>query len=150
MYSPHIIPTQYGPIPPINNNNNYTDSNTATCRFCKSNIPSGVSKCPHCGEWLEGGSHFGCGSFLMVATIILGVISALGAFSFQVPWLGEVTGAVAIIFVIAVWLYLLPSLIADSRGHESKFGIFLVNLFFGWSVIGWFVALVLAFSGKRR
>lgn len=130
--------------------NSSTVSNTEFCRFCKTSIPKGVKKCPHCGEWIEGGSHFGCGSIIMIATIILGIISALGAFSFEIPWLGEVTGVVGVIFVIIVWLYLLPSLIADSRGHESKFGIFLVNLFFGWSVIGWFVALILAFSGKRR
>lgn len=38
-------------------------------------------------------------------------------------------------------LYFLPTIIAHNRGHEIA-GVLLLNLFFGWTGIGW-VALLL-------
>ena len=47
-------------------------------------------------------------------------------------------------FFLIFWglLYFLPSII----GHRKRgfTGIFLVNFFLGWTVIGWFVALIWA------
>lgn len=47
-------------------------------------------------------------------------------------------------FVIPFLMYFLPSLIALVRGKRDTLAIFLLNLFLGWSVIGWIVALVWA------
>lgn len=129
---------------------NYSNDST-TCRFCGSRIQKGIHKCPHCGEWLKG-DHFGCASLLMWLIVIIGIIMSLVAFnsSISIPYFGELTSATALILIFCVWLYLLPALIADWRGQESKLGIFFVNLFFGWTILGWFVALVLAFSGRKR
>jgi len=41
-------------------------------------------------------------------------------------------------------LYFLPSIIAVARGKRDLLAIFLLNLFLGWSIIGWIVALVWA------
>ena len=41
-------------------------------------------------------------------------------------------------------LYFLPSIIALARSKRDLLAIFLLNLFLGWSVIGWVVALVWA------
>lgn len=41
-------------------------------------------------------------------------------------------------------MYFLPSIIALARSKRDIFAIFLLNLFLGWSVIGWFVALIWA------
>lgn len=41
-------------------------------------------------------------------------------------------------------MYFLPSLIALARNKRDILAIFLLNLFLGWSVIGWIVALVWA------
>jgi T4 superinfection immunity protein len=41
-------------------------------------------------------------------------------------------------------LYFLPSIIALIRSKRDTLAIFLLNLFLGWSVIGWFVALIWA------
>jgi hypothetical protein len=41
-------------------------------------------------------------------------------------------------------MYFLPSIIALARGKRDIFAIFLLNLFLGWSVIGWVVALIWA------
>jgi len=45
----------------------------------------------------------------------------------------------------------LPTIIAYARHTHNAFGIFLINLFLGWTVIGWFVALFMAmFSWSYR
>ena len=40
-------------------------------------------------------------------------------------------------------LYFLPTIVAANRGHGIAL-ILLLNLFFGWTVIGWFIMLVWA------
>lgn len=47
-------------------------------------------------------------------------------------------------FVFAPALYLLPIYEAWSRGHPNLVPIALVNIFLGWSLVGWVVALVWA------
>jgi Superinfection immunity protein len=51
-------------------------------------------------------------------------------------------------FIFLVVLYFLPTLIG--RHKQDAFGIFLLNLLFGWTVIGWVVALVWACSAEYR
>ena len=46
--------------------------------------------------------------------------------------------------------YFLPTTIALVRGHFSTFAIFLVNLIFGWTFVGWCVALIWSFTGNTR
>ena len=45
-------------------------------------------------------------------------------------------------------LYFLPVIIAFMRGHESRWGIFLMTLFLGWTMLFWFFSLVWAVSAK--
>lgn len=45
-------------------------------------------------------------------------------------------------------LYFLPSIIA--RKNTNDFKVMLVNLFFGWTFIGWIIALVMATNGSTR
>jgi hypothetical protein len=47
-------------------------------------------------------------------------------------------------FGLPFLLYLLPSIIALARSKRDLLAIFLLNLFLGWSIIGWFVALIWA------
>lgn len=47
----------------------------------------------------------------------------------------------ALLFLV---VYLLPSLIAFNRGVHRRWLVLVVNLVFGSSVIGWFIALYLA------
>jgi hypothetical protein len=46
--------------------------------------------------------------------------------------------------LIIILLYFLPTIIAFYRGKSNWLAIMLVNVFFGWSFIGWFVALIWA------
>jgi hypothetical protein len=61
------------------------------------------------------------------------------------------TGFSVIVLVIAVALYFLPCIIAGCRDKvHGSLGIFLVNLFLGWTIAGWLLALVWASSGRTR
>lgn len=46
--------------------------------------------------------------------------------------------------------YLLPWAIAASRGKSNAGAIGLVNFFAGWTIIGWFAALVMACSSHQQ
>jgi hypothetical protein len=55
----------------------------------------------------------------------------------------------------AFWLmlvvgYFVPSFVAYQRNHRNAGPIFLTTLFFGWTGIGWIVALIWAFSDNTR
>jgi hypothetical protein len=43
-------------------------------------------------------------------------------------------------------LYFLPTILAMVRRHHNVLGVFLLNFFLGWSVIGWIIALVWSLS----
>ncbi len=47
-------------------------------------------------------------------------------------------------------IHFLPAIIAALRHSRSVAGIFLVNLFLGWTVIGWIVALVWALRSEPK
>ncbi|MEO8301530.1 MAG: superinfection immunity protein [Rhizomicrobium sp.] len=51
-----------------------------------------------------------------------------------------------ILFLFA--MYWLPTLIALVRQTPSALGIAMLNCFFGWTVIGWIVALVWALAAN--
>ena len=59
----------------------------------------------------------------------------------------RVSGAVIVVaWIVAVLSagYMLPWAIAATRGKANGGAVFVVNLFLGWTLIGWVVALVMA------
>lgn len=52
--------------------------------------------------------------------------------------------------IILVSCYFLPTVVAFERDKRGASGVALFNLFLGWTVIGWFVALIWACSGITR
>ncbi len=52
----------------------------------------------------------------------------------------------ALYLLLGLSLYLLPTIIAYKKRHPSKRTIFIIDLVFGWSVIGWVLALVMCLS----
>ncbi|MFM0200935.1 superinfection immunity protein [Paraburkholderia fungorum] len=50
----------------------------------------------------------------------------------------------AAVEVGAVILYLTPAMIADAREREDAFAVTMVNILLGWTVVGWFAALLWA------
>ena len=51
---------------------------------------------------------------------------------------------------IAVLVYFLPSIVAFSRHKMNPGAAMVVNLFLGWTLIGWVVALAMAAGGLTR
>jgi hypothetical protein len=49
-----------------------------------------------------------------------------------------------LLVLVAGAIYLLPWIVSKSRNHHNSLAIFWLNLFFGWSVLGWFGALIWA------
>ena len=59
-------------------------------------------------------------------------------------------GGAAIVVLLIVFLYFLPLVVAGARHHPSAGGIAVLNIFLGWTFLGWVVALAWAFSGTGR
>ncbi len=53
-------------------------------------------------------------------------------------------GHLLAIMFIGGFLYFIPSLVAWNRSHHNTLAILLLNLFLGWTVLGWIAALIWA------
>jgi len=51
-------------------------------------------------------------------------------------------------FAALTLLYFLPTLVAHNK--RCFLGVFLLNFFLGWTVIGWFAALIWALTSNQR
>ncbi|WP_081723366.1 superinfection immunity protein [Paraburkholderia mimosarum] len=54
------------------------------------------------------------------------------------------------LLVMLVLLYFVPSIIAFRRVHHKRGAIKRLNVLFGWSVLGWIVALILALTPVQK
>ena len=52
-------------------------------------------------------------------------------------------------FSICLGLYFLPALVAEARKHPQKASITCLNLFLGWTLLGWVIAIVWAFGNSN-
>jgi hypothetical protein len=43
-----------------------------------------------------------------------------------------------------------PAVVAVFRRHRSVGSVVVINLFLGWTVLGWIVALAMAFGGQNN
>lgn len=54
-----------------------------------------------------------------------------------------------VIWIVILWMYFLPTLIAWRNSHRQSSAIFALNLFLGWSGFGWLACLVWALTKER-
>ena len=52
--------------------------------------------------------------------------------------------------VLVVGIYLLPGIVANRRNHHQENAIVILNLFLGWTILGWVIALVWAATAVRK
>ena len=57
---------------------------------------------------------------------------------------------IAVLVIIGIVIYLIPSIIAFRRDTASRWVIFLVNVFLGWTLLIWLVTLIWACEGRRK
>ena len=53
-----------------------------------------------------------------------------------------------ILAIVGLALYFVPTMVAVTRNCKARNGIEVVNLFLGWTIVGWVVALAWAASGE--
>jgi hypothetical protein len=54
------------------------------------------------------------------------------------------------LLLAAAAIYFLPTIVARERAHMSAGAVFVVNLFLGWTFLGWVGALAWAFTSNTR
>ena len=47
-----------------------------------------------------------------------------------------------LILLLVLGIYFVPTIFAFKRKHQNKLGVFALNLFTGWTIIGWVATLV--------
>jgi len=63
----------------------------------------------------------------------------------------ETSPVTAFIMLIAAFvIYFLPTFVAAKRGHPNGTSIFLLDLFLGWTFIGWLAALIWSASAIKK
>lgn len=148
---------------------------TKFCPCCGEEILKTAKKCRFCGEWLkesetsENAQTKKLGFFEKLKTykestpvkilritfnIINGLVALLigGGLGLSANS-GELAIGLAVIIYIALCLstyfYFLPTYIADINNHRKTTTILIINLFFGETVIGWFIPLIWALNDEN-
>ena len=60
----------------------------------------------------------------------------------------SLTGVIGVIVLVSC--YFIPTIIALVRDNRGAGGVALVNIFLGWTVIGWFLAFIWSCTGRTR
>lgn len=55
-----------------------------------------------------------------------------------------------LLVVIGMVVYFVPCLVGSRRGHRNAMPIFVLNLFLGWTFVGWVGALVWAMADNVK
>ncbi len=55
-----------------------------------------------------------------------------------------------LVSLIGTAFYVLPLLIAIKVNHRNKVGIIIVNIFLGWTFLGWIISLVWAVNKDKE
>lgn len=61
-----------------------------------------------------------------------------------------IAGGVVLLVLVVLAGYFLPTIIAAARHHHNAGAIFVLNLFLGWTFLGWVLALVWSATAVRR
>ena len=56
---------------------------------------------------------------------------------------------VLLILPVILAAYFAPSIVAYARHHQQSGSVLVINLFLGWTFIGWIVALAMAVSATK-
>lgn len=119
----------------------YDGNFTKECKYCLKKIPEKAQKCPHCGEWQN--KSYGCLSVFSFICLLLAIFALMFA---QTGY----DARICLTVFLCVFIYCIPSIVADSRGHDSADAIMALNFFFGWTIIGWFVVLIWALATRKK
>jgi len=55
-----------------------------------------------------------------------------------------------ILFVILIFVYFIPTVVANANRKVNTSAIFVLNLLLGWTLVGWVIALVWALAKEDK
>ena len=55
-----------------------------------------------------------------------------------------------LLFALVFAIYWVPFYVAAARKTQNVGGVFVINLFLGWTFIGWVIALAMAAGGAKK
>jgi len=53
-------------------------------------------------------------------------------------------------FFVMMFIYFIPAIVAHYKEHTKESSIMVVNLFLGWTFLGWVIALAWAVSESKK
>ena len=53
-------------------------------------------------------------------------------------------------FFVMMFIYFIPSIVAHYKEHTKESSIMVVNLFLGWTFLGWVIALAWSVSESKK
>ena len=127
------------------------------CPFCYNAIPIRARKCTYCGEWVIDDEKETqrtmlsnpITSFLSFLSLFITILIAV---IMNVPDIYEKIFYSIFIYIglfLVGLIYFLPSVIASKRCHPQVPAIFIINLFFGGTVIAWIICIIWATTHRQ-
>jgi len=86
---------------------------------------------------------------LLLALVAFLIIGGFAVRGFSTPGGADGLDKFLLYFLVAV-VYFLPIWVAASRNCKAGAGIAVVDIFLGWTFVGWVVALAWAACGERK
>lgn len=140
------------------------------CPYCGGYRSSVTGYCSGCYRYTySGGGGGGRGLMLLIvggailfgALIVISLLSLVGGLllTIIVAWVASLrqVGAPpaayavsALVGVLALIVYLMPGIVASKRHTRKSIWVWVVDMFFGWTLIGWMIALAMAIGGKTH
>jgi T4 superinfection immunity protein len=130
--------------------------------MCGGYVSLNTGRCRDCGHlrgtnWLPlvlgGAILFGSLIVIQLAFLFGGLVSVLlFAWIATLRQLGAPPAAYAVsalVGVLALIVYLTPAIVASKRHLRNSTTVWLLDVFLGWTVIGWIIALAMAVGGRR-
>lgn len=127
--------------------------NMKTCPYCCKDVPNNAKKCQYCGEWLIDKKEIRKENniFRVFSVICFIIFALLLAVIFDTNGISsDGAGGIVFLFVIIYTLYFIPTMIATHKKNSNTTAIFIINLVFGWTFIGWIAALILSVMNDEK
>ena len=89
---------------------------------------------------------------LVIAEYIISTAATVCVIGFINEWDYTVNSIIGIVFscmissILSTYLYFFPYLIANKKNHRQTRAIYILNIFAGWTIIAWIIALIWAFT----
>lgn len=111
---------------------------TAKCPNCSTIFPRRKPKCPNCGIWVRN-------KWVYIFEVLFWISTLLYCLILSIVTLNIVTGISYVCISLLIYkIAMIPPYVAEKRNHPDTTKIFCLNVFFGFTIVGWIAALIWA------